>query len=157
MGAAPAVLGLGGTAYAYWTAAAGSGDGRVGVQTALVLPVTSATPVDDALYPGATSDLGFSVANPNPYAVDLATLTAATVSSSDESGCKGRTYLLLSESVTTGLAAGGYMLPSPIWVPAGHLATAGSLPGLVTLSTTAPDACQGVTFTVALTFTGSQA
>ena len=154
--AVPVLLGVGTTAHAYWTAA-GSGDGQVQVQTALVLPVTAASAATGALHPGATRDLGFSVANPNSYAVSLTTLTAAAVTSSDEAGCKGATYLLLSEPVTTALASGGYALSSPILVPAGDPATAGSLPGLVTLSTTAPNACQGVTFAVTLTFAGSQA
>ena len=154
--AAPVLLGVGTTAYAYWTAA-GAGAGQVEVQTALVLRVTTASATTGALYPGATGDLGFSVANPNSYAVNLTRLTAATVSSSDETNCNGATYLLLPEPVATAFAAGGHVLGSPILVPAGSLAVAGSLPGLVTLSTTAPDACQGVTFAVALAFSGSQA
>ena len=154
--AVPALLGLGTTAHAYWSAA-GAGAGQVGTQTAVPLALTAASAVSDALHPGATGDLAFSVANPNAYAVSLTTLTAATVTSSDGAGCPGATSLLLPGPVTTALAADGYQLPTPITVPAGHPATAASLPDLVTLSPTAPDACQGVTFTVTLAFSGSQA
>lgn len=154
--AVPVLLLVGSTAYAYWTAA-GVGDGQIGVRTAAPLSVTTTAAVPGELFPGATRDLGFSLANPNPYAVSLTTLTAATVTSSDEAGCPGATFLVLPEPVTTALASGGYQLVSPILVPAGHPATSGSVPDLVTLSAAAPDACQGVTFTVALAFSGSQA
>lgn len=153
--AVPILLGTGTTAYAYWTAA-GSGGSQVGVQTALALSLTGTSVVDGELHPGATSDLGFSLANPNAYGVSLTTLTAATVVSSDEAGCPGASFLLLPDPVTAALAATGYELPSPILVPAGSLAATGSVPGLVTLSAAAPDACQGVTFTVTLALTGSQ-
>ena len=152
----PALLAAGTTAYAYWSAG-GAGASQIGTQTAVALSVTAAAVAPGELYPGATSDLGFSLANPNDYAVSLTTLTAAAATSDDEIGCPGATYLVLAEPVATALASDGYPLSSPILVPAGHPATPGTLPGLVTLSATAPDACQGVTFSVTLAFTGSQA
>lgn len=153
--AVPVLLGAGTTAYAYWTAA-GSGTGQAGVQTALALSLTGRSVVAGELHPGATRDLGFSLANPNAWAVRLTTLKAATVVSSDETGCPSATYLLLPETVKAALAGTGYELTSPILVPAGSLATTGSVPGLVTLSAAAPNACQGVTFTLTLALTGSQ-
>jgi hypothetical protein len=152
----PVLLGAGTTAYAYWTAA-GSGAGQVGVQTALALSLTGTSVVAGELHPGATRDLGFSLANPNSWAVRLTTLTAATVASSDEAGCPSARYLLLPETVKAAFATNGYELTSPILVPAGSLAVTGSVPSLVTLSAAAPSACQGVTFTVTLALTGSQA
>ncbi|MCW2714579.1 MAG: hypothetical protein JWN88_1626 [Frankiales bacterium] len=153
---APVLLALGTTAHAYWSTP-GSGEGQAGAGTSATLPVTASSPATASLYPGATSDLSFSVANPNPYAVSLTKLTAATVSSSYEAGCPGATSLLLAEPVRTAIASGGYQLPNPVLVPAGHPGTVGSIPALVTLSAQAPDACQGVSFTVTLDFSGSQA
>jgi hypothetical protein len=147
----PVLLGAGTTAYAYWSAA-GEGQGQVGVGTALALPVTTGS-VSGPLHPGATGNLHFSVANPNTYAVGLTALTAATVVSSHEAVCPGATHLLVAESVSSG---GHQISPSPLLVPAKSAATAGSLLGVVTLSADAPDACQGVTFTVTLAFTGYQ-
>ena len=152
----PALLALGTTAYAYWTAA-GVGDGEVGVQTAAPLTLTGDSAVTGQLYPGATSDVAFSVANTNAYAVTLTTLVAATITSSDELGCPGATYLVLAEPVRSALVSGSAPLPEPIPVPADSVATAASVPGLVVLAMAAPDACQGVTFTLALELAGSQA
>jgi hypothetical protein len=152
----PVLLGAGATAYAYWTAM-GTGVGHVATATAETLAVTAIAAGPGALHPGATSDLTFALSNPNGYAVSLTTLSAATVTSSDETGCPGATFLVLPGTVTAALASGGYQLLSPILVPARNAATAASLPDLVTLSESAPDACQGVTFTVTLAFDGSQA
>jgi hypothetical protein len=41
-------------------------------------------------------------------------------------------------------------------VPAGATATAGTIANVVSMASAAPDGCQGVVFTVALTLTGSQ-
>jgi hypothetical protein len=154
--AAPVLFGAGATAYAYWTAA-GSGVGQVPTATAETLAVTAVAPGPGVLHPGATSDLTFSLSNPNGYDVSLTTLTAATLTSNNEAGCPGATFLVLPTTVTTAIASGGYQLLTPIQVPARNAATPATLPDLVTLSESAPDACQGVTFTVTLAFDGSQA
>jgi hypothetical protein len=49
-------------------------------------------------------------------------------------------------------AATGLTIP----VAAGATNAAGSILNVVTMDTGAPDACQGVSFTIALTLTGSQ-
>jgi hypothetical protein len=151
----PAVLSVGTAAYAYWSAT-GAGAAEVKATTAKVLAVSSlATPLAD-LYPGNTSDLGFMLTNPNSYPVSLTRLTAVSVTSSDQAACSGGTYISLPSAVTTGVAGSGYVLPTPISVPAGSTSTTATLAGLVTMTTSAPDACQGKTFTVSMTFTGSQ-
>ncbi|MCA1719842.1 MAG: hypothetical protein LC779_01595 [Actinobacteria bacterium] len=144
-----------GVAYAYWSAT-GTGAGTVKATTAAPLGVAALTSPLADLYPGKTDDLGFLLSNSNGYPVSLTKLTAVTVTSSDQVGCPGGTYITLPAAVTTGIAAGGYVLPTAISVPAGATATSASIAGLITMATSAPDACQGKNFTVALSFTGSQ-
>ena len=149
----PVVLAGGTAAYAYWSAS-GSGSATVGTTTAAAIGVSASATPPPGLYPGRTVDLSVALSNSNSYPVSLTTLTAVTISSSDPAGCPSSTITLPSD-VTTGLAGSGYPLPSPFAVPAGGQGT-GTLSGLITLSTSAPDACQGKTFTVSLSFTGSQ-
>ena len=148
----PVVL-SGGVAYAFWSAT-GTGSATVSTTSATPLTVTaSATPPPD-LYPGRTVDLGISVANGNGYPVSLTRLTAVTVASSDASACPA-SNITLPTAVVDGMAAGGYTLPTPINVAAGASSTA-TLTGLLTLAPGAPNGCQGKTFTVTVTLTGSQ-
>ena len=133
-----------GVAYAFWSAT-GTGSGTVSSASAQLLTVSAAaTPVTD-LYPGRTVDLGFSVANPNGYRVRLSALAAASVTSSDPAACP-------ASSIALGAPG---PLPTPVEVAGGGTAS-GTVPGLVTMVAAAPDGCQGKTFTVALTLTGSQ-
>jgi hypothetical protein len=150
------VLVSAGTAYAHWTTS-GVGSGEAATGTGVTLSVTAPGAVSEQLYPGAHGDLDFVVANPSSSAVRLTTLTSATVISSHEPGCPGATSLLLAQAVNEALAMGSYALPDDIVVPAGSVASAASLEDLVTLSASAPDACQGASFAVTLTFTGTRA
>jgi hypothetical protein len=144
--AAVVSVALGGVGYAYWSGS-GTGSGTIRSTTAAPLTVASlASPLAD-LFPGKTDDLGFTVTNPNGYRVSLTTLSAVSVTSSDSLNCP-------SSHIQLSLAAGA-TLATPINVPAGSSAT-GTLPGLVTMSVNAPDGCQGKTFTVNLSFSGSQ-
>jgi hypothetical protein len=151
---APVVLLAGSAAHAWWTST-GSGSAQVGAATAAPLVVTASTVPSGLLHPGASTDLRFALTNPNAYTVELTTLTAVTVTSSKQSSCPG-THLVLPAAVVTALAGSGYPLPDAVVVPPGP-ATASVLADLVTLSASAPDACQGVQFTVSLTFSGAQA
>lgn len=145
----------GGTAYAYWSAE-GAGTATVKSTTAQPLVVAARAAVAADLYPGRTVGLGFTLSNPNIYPVELTTLTGLAITSDDEVSCPGGTYLSVPPEVTTGLSAGGYVLPTPIPVAAEASGTAAELAGLVTMSTSAPDGCQGRTFTVELAFSGTQ-
>lgn len=148
-------IGVGGGAYAYWSAS-GAGTATASSTTAEALSVRAAATPFSGLFPGKTSDLGFVLSNGNGYPVSLTTLTGLSVTSSDETACPGGVYISLPAEVTTGLGAGGYVLPSPISVPAGSTSTAATLAGLITMDTSAPDGCQRRTFTISLSFTGSQ-
>lgn len=153
--AALALVWGGGVAYAYW-AATGTGTATAGSATALPLGVSAVTSPTATLYPGKTEDLGLLLSNANPYPVSLTKLTAAAVASSDPVACPVAN-VVLPAAVTAALATGGYTLPTPVSVPAGATATAASLSGFITLAATAPDGCQAKTFTVSLSFSGSQA
>lgn len=144
-----------GTAYAFWAATA-SGAATAQSASAVALGVSATSTPTASLYPGRTEDLAVRLSNPNPYPVSLTTLTAASVSSSDPVACPA-TSITLPAAVTTALLTGGYTLPTPLGVPAGATGTAASLSGFLTMATTAPDGCQGRTFTVTLAFSGSQA
>jgi hypothetical protein len=150
--AATAVAGVlaTGAAYAYWSAT-GSGNAAVGSLTAQPLSVAAVSTVVSDLYPGKTDDVSFVVSNPNPYPVALngATVSGAPTSSS-EATCPGAANLTI--------ATGPFVLTGT--VPAASGSTPGtltvSIPGLVTMKTSADNNCQGRTFSVPLTVTGMQ-
>lgn len=134
---------IGGGAYAFWSGLA-TGDAKAEAATAKVLTVAAGT-AGTALFPGATTNVNFVVSNGNPYPVKLDTLTGATVTSNDEASCPADTHLTLG--ALTGFTA--------MTVGAGS-STSGTLSGFVTMKTAAPDACQGKTFTIRLSFSGTQ-
>lgn len=148
----PAVLCGGTAAYAFWSAS-GSGSATVSTTSAAPLTVTAGAAAP-ALYPGRTVDLGITVANTNGYPVSLTKLTAVSVTSSDATACPAANISVAS-AVSTGIASGGYVLPSPIDVTAGSSSNA-TLGSLLTMEASAPDGCQGKTFTVDLSLAGSQ-
>lgn len=152
--AVPVVLGSGSAAYAFWTAT-GSGSATIGTTTVAPLTISAGSSALPALYPGRVVSFGFTVTNPNIYPVNLTRLTAVTVTSSDQVACPASTYIALPADVTAGVAGSGYVLPAALSVPASSTAQ-GSLTNLITMTTSAPDGCQGKTFTVTLSFTGSQ-
>ncbi|MDQ1422836.1 MAG: hypothetical protein QOD72_334 [Acidimicrobiaceae bacterium] len=138
-----AVVGVGGLAMALWTST-GTGSGNAKALAAVNITVTAATGAAD-LYPGFTQgDVFFTSANTNPYPVTFASMTSGTVTSSDQTNCP-------AANVTVGTASGLSLL-----VPAGATAQAGTIANVVTMSASAPDGCQGVVFTIALTLSGSQ-
>ena len=149
----PLVLAGGTGAYAYWSAT-GTGSAAVPSATAALLTVT-ATGTPPSLYPGRTISLDVTLANSNVYPVSITKLTAVSVASSDAQACSPSANITVSSTVTSTFASGGYTLPAPIAVAAGG-STNTTLANLITMNTTALDPCQGKTFTVTLTFTGSQ-
>jgi hypothetical protein len=130
---------------ALW-AASGSGPGSAKVVTAQTLTVTAAVSPTADLFPGGSGALQFSVANPNPYPVTLTSIAYGAVTSGDQANCP-------ASNLTP---AGGGALGTPIAIPANGSSGAVSVPAAVTLSVNAPNGCQGVTLTVAVTLTGSQ-
>ena len=131
-----------GLALATWTAT-GSGSGQAKARNAVTVTVAAATGTAD-LYPGANGALYFTLNNTNPYPVTFTSLTPGTVTSSDATNCP-------ASNVTTNGATG-------LSLAVGANATSGTLsvPGAVSMANGAPDGCQGVTFTVGVTLSGSQ-
>ncbi|HEX4982709.1 MAG TPA: hypothetical protein VFV63_13475 [Ilumatobacteraceae bacterium] len=133
----------GGIAGALW-AASGSGSGEANAVTAQVATVSAATGTAD-LYPGFSGgDVFFTVTNPNPYAVTFASMAVGTVTSSDPAGCPSSSVSVAS---ATGLS---------LAVGANATSATQSIIDVVTMAAGAPDACQGASFTIALTLSGSQ-
>ena len=137
------LVATGGVAWGLWSST-GAGDATAAARSAVAITVNAATGAAD-LYPGFTGgDAYFTVSNTNPYPVTFTSVTAGTIVSSDPTGCP----------------AGNVSVSSPpslsLLVAAGASAVAASLPDVVTMAGTAPDGCQGVTFTIPLTLTGAQ-
>jgi hypothetical protein len=132
----------GGIAAALWTAN-GTGSGQSRALSAQVLTVTAATGAAD-LYPGFTGgDVFFTITNPNPYPVTFTSMTSGVITSSIPA--------CASSNVTAGTATG-----LSLAVLANATSGMQSIVDVVTMDSAAPDACQGATFTIALTLTGSQ-
>jgi hypothetical protein len=142
---AVAVLAIGGVAVAAWTAS-GTGSGRAKALTAVDSTVTEDITASNAspdLYPGFTDgDIFVQVDNPNPYAVTFTSFAAGTVTSSVPA-CVA--FVSVDDSGAISMS-----------VPANSPAVSRTIPDVVSLDHAAPDACQGATFTIPLTLTGSQ-
>jgi hypothetical protein len=144
--AALAVIGVtvgGGLAWATWTAS-GTGNGQARATTAQVVTVTAALGAAD-LYPGFTGgDVHFTLTNPNPYDVTFTSMTAGAVVSSAPATCPASNVTVTG---ATGLS---------LSVGANSTSAALSIANVVSMALAAPNGCQGVSFTIPLTLTGSQ-
>jgi hypothetical protein len=141
-GAGLAVLGVtSAVAYAAWSVSAtGSSQATSGTPTVGVVAVATPTA---SLYPGGSTPVYFTVTNPNSFPVTYNAITFGTVTvAGDQTTCDPATYIITSPpSVSIPLAAN---TTSTVQTPA----------GAITLSTSAPDTCQGRTFTVATSLSG---
>ena len=134
---------MAGVAFAAWTAD-GTGSANARARTATSITVTAVTGTAD-LYPGFTNgDLSFTLTNSNPYPVTFTSMTPGAITSGSPTACP-------SSNLTVDTAS-GLSLP----VAADATSATQSIADVVNLASTAPDGCQGVTFTVAVTLTGSQ-
>jgi hypothetical protein len=135
-----------GVAFAAWTQ---TGSGSATAKA--VNPTNSAVTTDAAvadLYPGFTGgDVYFKIDNPNPYPVRFTSLTPGTISSSDPTNCP------MSPAKVTAVSKSGLTIdvPANTTTPISK-----SVADVVTMDATAPDGCKGVTFTIAVTLSGSQ-
>jgi hypothetical protein len=139
---AAALIATGGVGYAVWSAS-GSGPGAAAAISAQPLVVVAGTTTPD-LYPGATGDVFFSVTNPNPYNVEVDAATLSSIDgTSDDPNCPGTNFTLNGGSVTA------------VTINAEQTAAV-TVTGGITMETTAPDACQGVTVDVFGSVSGTQ-
>ncbi|UTT68749.1 hypothetical protein NMQ03_16195 [Arthrobacter sp. DNA4] len=134
-----------GTAYAYWTAS-GTGAGSAAAATMQTVTVDALVASDNpktVLYPGGSADVVLRLSNPNPYSVQVYSVTGngPAVADASHPGC-----------TTTGVSFTGTAAPlSPAtYVPANSSALI-TLPGAATMDTTSLAACQGATFSVPVT------
>ena len=143
LGLAAVIVAAAGTAYALWSST-GSGPGRAEAIEAQSITVTAATGAAD-LYPGfAGGDVHFTLTNPNPYPVTFTSMAPGAITSSNPGSCAAS---LVTVDPASGLG---------LTVGAGQTTGTQSIADVVALDASAPDGCQGVSFTIQLTLTGAQ-
>ena len=133
-----------GIAFAAWTAS-GSGSGTAKSLTAQTVTVNATTGAAD-LYPGGSGKVYFTLTNPNPYAITFTSASVGTITSSDIPNCASSNVVAGSGPFT------GLTLQVAANTTSGTL----SIDNAVSMLHSALDGCQGKTFDVALTLTGSQ-
>ncbi|MEW1810228.1 hypothetical protein AB0284_05935 [Pseudarthrobacter phenanthrenivorans] len=134
-----------GTAFAYWgTTGSGSGSaGAASMQAVTVDALVSGDSPKTALVPGGTADVVLRLTNPNPYSVQVYSVTANGPATADSahSGC-----------TTTGVRFTGTAAPlSPVTYVAANSSVLITLPGTAAMDTTSLAACQGATFRLPVT------
>lgn len=135
-------------AVAIWTVH-GGGTGAAGATVAQSLTVTPVTPSGAAasLYPGGPAGpASFTVANPNPFAVTVTSVAWGTPVSTNTTTCPTSNISVDANAPTT----------VSIPVPANGTSGVVQINGVLDLSHSAPDGCQGVVFNVPVTASGVQ-
>jgi hypothetical protein len=140
------VLGVVGSAAAYWSAAGGTGSGAATTAAgAQSVSLTPATPSAE-LYPGGQAAVRLTIANPNAGAVRIGSLVLDTDQGSGgfavdgaHSGCAVSTLTFTTQT------NGGVG-----WNVPGGDSLAVTLPNALAMGPDAAQACQGATFTVYL-------
>jgi hypothetical protein len=150
-GAALAVLVSAGVAFGLWSAQ-GTGSGRAQATTAVTATVTpvdcTPSPACADLYPGfADGDLYFTITNANPYDITFTDMSAGaiTVDAGHAAACP-------ASSISVDSPVSGLSLVAPAASTTAQL----SIDDVVTMILAAPDGCQGASFDVVLTLTGTQ-
>jgi hypothetical protein len=144
------VLAAASAALAHWTTTGGgSGSGTTGNTQAIALsPGTPTAP----LYPGGQGDVAVKVDNPNPFRVEIGTLSLSTGQGTAgyqvDAGNAGCATSALSFTTQTNGGA-GWFVPPRVGSTDGSLSL--DLPNALTMSAGAANACQGATFNVYLT------
>lgn len=147
-----AVAMLAGIAFAVWTAT-GTGSGSAKALTSATVTVNAVTGAAD-LYPGGpAASVHFTLTNTNPYAVSFDTVTAASVAGVS-GGIGGSPACATTDLTVSTLPLTGF---TPVTVDPETTSATQSIPGVVAMNSSAPNACQGAVFAVSLTLTGTQA
>jgi hypothetical protein len=143
------MLGIVGLVYAAWTTN-GTGDAyaKAGTAAAIGTIDVSASTIA-SLYPGVSGDVLIKLDNPNPYSV---TVTAVTGNGSitADAGHSGCTTTGVTFTNQTGLSL---VVPAKAGAVNGTLQT--SLTNAASMSNASLNACQGATFTIPVSLTGS--
>jgi hypothetical protein len=149
-----AVLVAGGVAAAAWLVT-GTGAATSQAATALSLTVSAGTPTA-SLYPKPAAGYGSptvgavqaTVANPNPFPVQL---TSATFGAITATPISGRTC-----AASNVVAPGPVTFATPVTVAANSSAAV-TVPGALEMLSTADNGCQGASFSVQVTLSGASA
>jgi hypothetical protein len=145
VGASILLAAAGGTAYAYWSApGAGSGAASAGqLQTLTTQALVQAAPGQHPLSPGGVADAVVRVSNPNPYAVQLYSVSSAGPATADSSH---------PQCVRTGVSFQNPATPltPTVTVPANSTQTV-TLSSSVSMDLTSDAGCQGAHFNLPLT------
>ena len=132
-----------GIAWAAWTAD-GTGNGYAKATTAQALTTddVSATTVGQ-LYPGGSGDVKLTINNPNPYPVQVTSISGngTITADSGHSGC-----------TTTGVS---FANQTGTWNVAANNELAVTLTGAASMSNASLNACQGATFTIPVALSGA--
>lgn len=134
-----------GTAYAYWaTDGFGSGSAAAGdMQTVTVDALVPGDTPASTLIPGGTADVVLRVTNPNPYSVQVYSVTGNGPITADTAH---------PSCTTTGVTFAGSPTPlSPAVSIAANSTALVTLPGAAGMNATSQSACQGATFHLPVT------
>ena len=140
------VLGVVGLVYAAWTAT-GGGAGYAKAQNAQALTtvdVSATTPA--TLYPGASGNVLIRIKNPNPYPVQVTSITGTGAITPDAGHAAGCTTTGVTFTDQTGLT---------INVPANGGETETTLNNAAQMSNASSNGCQGATFTIPVSLSGA--
>ncbi|HZE66133.1 MAG TPA: hypothetical protein VE081_05845 [Sporichthyaceae bacterium] len=131
-----------GSAAAYWRT---SGSGRSTAATSTLSDITFTTvgTVSATLFPSTTAGLSLTVTKNATKTITIQNLTPGTVVSSNPTGCPASSITVASKSLNQTIASGSGTVTF-------------SVSSVVTMIAGAPNACQGVSFTIPITLTGAQ-
>jgi len=137
-------LGIVGLVYAAWTTnGSGNGYAKAGSSQALTTVDVSAS-TSASLYPGVTGNVLIKINNPNPYNVRV-TAVSGNGAITPDSGHSGCTTTGVTFTDQTGLTLD----------VAASTATQFTLSGAASMSNASLNACQGATFTIPVSLTGT--
>ena len=136
----------GGVAFAYFKGGHATGTGTATAGSPQTVTISASTASRD-LFPGKTGSVWFTLHNGNSTQTNFTSVTTATVtSSSDPTNCP------TSNLIVTPLP---YTISPTISVAGNATTGATKISGLLTMSSSAPNQCQGVSFSVTLTLAGA--
>jgi len=142
-----AVIAAASLVYAAWTTS-GSGSGYAKAGSAQALSTVDASASTAAtLTPGSTGDVRIEIRNPNPYPVQVTGVSGNGTITTTASGCTTTGVTFTNQ---TGLTLN---LPAKSGGTDGALQT--TLSGAASMSNASLNACQGATFTIPVTLTGT--
>lgn len=144
-----ALLAAVGIAWASWTS---SQSGNIGTRAAtMTFTVTAATPASGLgnLFPSVspTGSVTFEVDNPNAFPIHVSALAAnGLITSSNELSCPASNVVFTAVSGLTGTSYDVAASTNDVLI---------TVPSVLTMALTAPNACQNLSFTVPVTVTAT--